>query len=125
MKLLFRRDQRSGLMNKVIFTLAVRADLSPEEREAVRKYKFGSSLLYAREQLRVEEETWKGVAKFWLKHALNLTISVDDLTDGKVIECKTIGEMLAAEEQVKDAAANFAALLRAAMYFGGEEVVEV
>jgi hypothetical protein len=112
-------------MGKVIFTLAVRADLSPEERDAIKKYKLAECMLYARERLQLEDESLKGVAKFWLKHALNLTIQVKDLADGKTIECRDILEMMAAEDQVKQAAENFSAMLRSAMYFGGEEVLEV
>lgn len=127
MKLLFRRDQRPGGMlgGKVIFVLQVRADIAPEERAAIARYKLGDTLLYARENVRLEEQSMKGVAKLWLKHMLNLTVQVKDLVDGKTIECKDILEMLAAEEQLKEAGENFGAMLRAAMHFGGEEVVEV
>lgn len=126
-KLLLRRDQRAGGMlgGKAIFVLHVRADMTPEERAAIAKYKLGDTMLYARERVRVEEESVKGLAKAWLKHALNLTIHAKDLADGKTIECKDIMEMMAAEEQVKEAALAFAAMLRAATHFGGEEVVEV
>jgi hypothetical protein len=127
MKLLLRRDQRAGGMlgNKVIFVLHVRADIAPEEKEAISKYKLGDCMLYARERLRLEEESLKGAAKFWLKHMLNLTVQVRDLVEGKTIECKDIMEMLAVEEQLKEAAEAFGMMLRAAMHFGGEEVVEV
>jgi len=124
MKLLLRRDQRAGLLGKVIFTLVVRADISPAERAAIDKYKLGNCLLYARDVVRVEESA-KGIAKALLQHALNITVSVRDLADGKTIECKDIMEMLAAEEQVKEAALAFSQMLQAAMHFGGEEVVEV
>lgn len=56
---------------------------------------------------------------------LNISISVDDLTHGKRVDCKDIVEMLAVEEQVKDAARNFKAVLEAASTFGGEHVVEL
>ena len=125
MKILLRRDQKQALFGKVIFTLSVRADLSQPEREAITKYKLGDCMLYAREHVRVEEDSVKGIAKAWLKHALNMTVQVKDLANGKTIECKDILEMLAAEEQVKEAALAFGAMLRAASMFGGEEVVEV
>jgi hypothetical protein len=126
MKLLLRRDQRAGGMlgGKMIFVLHVRADIAEHEKDAIQKYKLGDCMLYAREKLQLENESVGGVAKFWLKHMLNLTIQVRDLVDGKTIECKDILEMLAAEEQVKEAAENFVLMLRAAMGFGGEEVVE-
>ena len=125
MKLLLRRDQRSGMTGKIIFTLTVRADLATTERDAINKYKLGDTMLYARERLHLEDDSLKSVAKFWLKHALNLTVQVKDLVNGKSVECKDILEMMAAEEQLKEAARVFGVILRSAMYFGGEEVIEV
>jgi hypothetical protein len=127
MRMLLRRDQRTGGMlgNKAIFVLHVRADIAPEEREAITKYKLGDCALYRREQVRVEEATAGGFAKAWVKHMLNLTVQVKDLVDGKTIECKDILEMLAVEEQLKEAGEAFVAMLRAAMHFGGEEVLEL
>jgi predicted GNAT family acetyltransferase len=125
MKLLLRRDQRQGLLGKVIFTLDVRADISDAERANIKKYKLGKELLYARNKDVPQDEGWKGVGKMLVFHALNITISVNDLVDGKQIECKDIMEMLAAEEQIKTAALNFGRVLEAATRFGGEEVVHL
>ena len=127
MKLLLRRDQRAGGMlgGKMIFVLHVRADIGPEERAAITKYKLGDSILYTRQRVQLEEESVKGVAKAFLKHMLNLTVQVKDLVEGKTIECKDILEMLAVEEQLKEAGEAFMAMLRAAVRFGGEEVLEL
>ena len=125
MKLLLRRDQRQGLLGKVIFTLDVRAQISSEERASIDTYKLGKEILYARNKDVPHEEGWKGVGKLLVFHALNLTISVNDLVEGKKIECKDILEMLAAEEQIKDAAISFGRVLEAAARFGGEEVLHV
>ena len=51
--------------------------------------------------------------------------SVDDLSGGKRIECKDIVEMIAVEEQIKEAATTFKAVLDTAAHFGGEEVVQL
>jgi hypothetical protein len=45
--------------------------------------------------------------------------------NGKRIECKDIVEMLAVEEQIKEAAKTFNAVLSAASHFGGEEVIDL
>ena len=55
----------------------------------------------------------------------NLSISVNDLAQGKRIDCKNIVEMLAIEEHIKEAARTFRAILEAARTFGGEEVVKI
>ena len=52
MKLLLRREQRSGMLGKVIFVLTVRADLSEPERQAINKFKLGDCLLYERDRVR-------------------------------------------------------------------------
>ena len=55
---------------------------------------------------------------------VNLSISVDNLTKGKQIDCKDVVEMLAVEQQIKEACETFKAVLTAAATFGGEEVIE-
>lgn len=125
MKLLIRRDQRAGMMGKVIFTLDVRADISDDERGRINKYKLGKELLYVKNTDVPQDEGWKGVGKLLVFHALNITVSVNDLVSGKRIECKDILEMLAAEQQIKDAAINFGRVLEAASHFGGEEVLPI
>src|ERR1700722_15671323 len=94
MKLLLRRDQRSGLLGKVIFTLEVRAQISPEEKARIDKYKLGKEFLYVKNTNVPTDEGWKGVGKFLIFHAMNITVTVNDLVSGKRIECKDILEML-------------------------------
>ena len=125
MKLLLRRDQRSGLLGKMIFTLEVRAQISPEEKARIDKYKLGKEALYIKNTNVPTDEGWKGVAKLLMFHAMNITVTVNDLVSGKRLECKDILEMLAVEEQIKTAAQNFGRMLQAAAYFGGEEVIPI
>jgi len=54
-----------------------------------------------------------------------ISVSVRDLASGKTVECKDIVEMLAIEDQIKEAARTFAAVLAAAASFGGEHVVDL
>ena len=51
MKLLLRRDQKSGLIGKITFTLAVRAELADEEKNNIKKYKLGDTMLYERAKI--------------------------------------------------------------------------
>ncbi len=47
MKLLLRRDQRSGLLGgKPTFSLDVRAEITADEKAAIAKYKLGDTVLY-------------------------------------------------------------------------------
>jgi hypothetical protein len=127
MKLLLRRNQKvSGLLgNKVTFTLSVRAELSPEEVANISKYKLGETMLYERDTLADKGSGLLGLASRVAFKMMNLTISVNDLEHGKEVDCKDIVEMLAVEEQIKEAAKTFHAVLSAASSFGGEEVLEL
>lgn len=125
MKLLLRRDQRSGMLGKVVFTLDVRADLTKEEKASISKYKLGSAVLYEKKPMKEGggEYAQLGHAIMW--RTMNLIISVNDLENGKRVECKDIMEMLGAESQIREAAGTFVQVLNAASSFGGEEVVEL
>jgi hypothetical protein len=127
MKLLLRRDQQtSGVIRSTItFSLTVRAELSDQERLNIQKYKLGESILYSRGELVDKGSGLFGLASRMAFHAMNISVSVNDLANGKRVECKNIMEMLAVEEQIKEAAGNFKAVLEAAAHFGGDEVIEL
>ena len=125
MKLLLRRDQKSSMMGKVIFVLDVRAELTDVEKRNLAKYKLGQTVLYSREELADRGSGLLGLASRVAFKAMNLSISVNDLANGKRVECKDIVEMLAVEDQIKEAAQTFKSVLEAAARFGGEEVVEL
>lgn len=124
MKLYIRRDQRSGVL-KIVFSLHVRSELTPEEKNAITKYKLGDTLLYEKNTIVQAGSGLLGAASWLAIKAMNITVKVKDLTDGKTIECKDIVEMLAVEEQIREAGKTFNAILTAAMTFGGEEVVDL
>ena len=125
MKLLLRRDQKSGLLGgSITFILNVRAELAPEELQNIKKYKLGKTMLYERVKLADPGSGLLGLASRLAFKALNLSVSVDDLTGGKQIECKDVVQMLAVEEQIREASKTFKAVLEAAAHFGGEEVLE-
>ncbi len=125
MKLLIRRDQKSGMLGKVTFSLSVRAQLSADEKANIKKYKLGDTMLYERIKTIDPGSGLIGLASRMAMKMINITISVNDLENGKLVECKDIIEMLAVEEQVKEAAHTFSAVLSAASNFGGEEVIEI
>jgi hypothetical protein len=124
MKLLIRRDQRPGLLGKVVFSLEVRADLSADEKERIRKYKLQDTELYASHEISGGSGLL-GVASRLAYKAISLTLTVKDLEGGKRIEVKDVIEMLAIEEQIREAARTFKAVLDAASHFGGEEALEL
>ena len=127
MKLLLRRDQKAGMlgMGKISFLLEVRAELTDQERSNIAKYKLGDTMLYERDQLVDRGSGLLGLASRLAFKAMNISVSVNDLSTGKRIDCKDIVEMLAVEDQIKEAAQTFKNVLEAASSFGGEEVIEL
>ncbi len=124
MKLLLRRSQKPNALGKVKFTLTVRAELTDEEKTAIRAYRFGRVLLYERSTFGRRILSWLNVVAFIRHWLTNLTITVSDLECGKRIDCKDILHMLSVEAEIKEAAATFKAILESARHFGGEEVIE-
>jgi hypothetical protein len=112
------------MLGKVVFTLDVRAELTDQERESIRRYKLGDTQLYASHEISGGSGLL-GVASRWAYKALTIQVTVDDLTRGKRVEMKDVVELLAVEEQILEAARTFKAVLEAAAQFGGEEVVEI
>lgn len=125
MKLLLRRNQKTGMLGKIIFIIAVRAELSDEEKADIKKYKLGDTMLYERSKITDPGSGLLGMASRLAFRMINLSISVNDLEKGKEVECKDVVEMLAVEEQIKEAAHTFRTVLGAASTFGGEEIIEI
>ncbi len=125
MKLLLRRDQRQGLLGKVVFALEVRADLSADEVANIKKYKLGETVLYDKNPIIDRGSGLLGLASRVAHKAMTISVSVNDLQNGKRIECKDIIEMIAVQEQVREAAQTFKEVLEAAAGFGGEEAMEL
>ena len=127
MKLLLRRDQQtSGLVRKSItFSLTVRAELTDQELQNIQKYQLGETILYTRGELIDKVAGLLGLASRVAFKMMNISVSVNDLANGKRVDCKDIMEMLAVEQQIREAASNFKAVLDAAAHFGGDEVIEL
>jgi hypothetical protein len=110
-------------MGKVVFQLDVRAELTTEESASIQRYRLGKTVLYTKGELTDRGAGLLGLASRLAFHAMNISISVDDLVNGKRVECKDIVEMLAVDEQIREAATTFKQVLNAAMHFGGEEAI--
>ncbi|MEX0921415.1 MAG: hypothetical protein WDZ84_01450 [Rhodovibrionaceae bacterium] len=126
MKLLLRREQQKGMLGRgITFYLDARAELTPEETENIKKYRLGETVLYEQKTMVDRGSGLLGVASRFTHRMLNISVTVDDLTKGKRIDCKDIVEMLAVEDQIKEAAQTFKNVLYAAAHFGGEDVIEL
>jgi hypothetical protein len=135
MELKIKRSQGSkGLMGKnVTFIINARANLTNEEQANIKKYGLGKDVLYnseeaeahaARGRARAESGTVGGLAGAFVSLAratLSLRITIDSLMQGQQIECKDLGEALAAEEAIHDACQNLVGYIHAASLFDGTE----
>jgi hypothetical protein len=125
MQLQVTRDQKKGMMGmgKVVFILTARAELLPDEKSAVEKYKMGDTVLWDKELI----PAVAGMSMFGAiaKKMTDKKITVNDLTRGKTIECKDIVEMVGHEETLKQACQTFKGILEIAATFGGQEVFEI
>lgn len=125
MRLVLKRGQKSGILGKTIFSLDVRAELRDDEIENIKRYKLGDTELYSSHDMTDRGSGLLGVASRLAWKAVVLRITVNDLASGKRVEAKDIVEMIAIEEQIRQAAQTFKLVLDAAATFGGEDVIEI
>lgn len=127
MELLLSKSQKSGMLSSTItFTLNIKTRLTDEEQALVKKYKMGKEVVY--EKLPITSMAagmggFTGALTAITAKALKLVFTVDDLVKGRTIECKDILDMIAAEQQIRDAADGFWGILQASKNFEGEEVI--
>ena len=94
----------------------------------MKHYGLGSAVLYQKDiELKFSANI---LVAFWRFLWLWLTkkkwrVTVNDLVNGRTLSAKDVIEMLSIEEDMRKAAETFAQVLRAASYFGGEEVIEL
>jgi hypothetical protein len=131
MQLQLKRTQRSaGMMgNKVIFVLQACLETSQLEQALIQKYGLGGLTVYNSAERRQHAENARaatsrlGMLAAVAKGHLALQCTVNSLIKGQVVECKTLEEMMAAEEAITDAAHNIKSYLDLASTFDGREVV--
>lgn len=128
LKLKIRRNQAKGIVGGVAFNVHFIAELSSDAQRAVGHYRFGKTVLYQKPlELKISFNIivalWRAIW-LWLTRS-RWQITVNDLINGRTVKCKDILEVLEVEKDLRDAAEVFADILRAASWFGGEEVVEL
>lgn len=127
MELLLSKSQKSGMLSgSITFILNIKTRLTDEEMALVKKYKMSKEVVYEKLPITAAAAGMGGIAGALTSitaKALKLVFTVDDLVKGRTIECKDILDMIAAEQQIRDAADGFWGILQASKNFEGEEVV--
>jgi hypothetical protein len=144
MQLKLKRSQRAGGMlgGTVIFVLDARADLNEDERGHVKKYNLGKSIVYDSEARKKHGEavgshveasrgvsTTKGlyrIARASVSAAmavLSLRITIDSLVNGQHVECKSLDELIGAQNAILEACESLKSYLDLAQTFDGREEI--
>jgi len=136
MQLKIRRSQREAgvVSTNVVFCLDARVEFTRQEQASLQRYKLGREVLYNSEaQQRLldrsaanQDGSLRGNAKslaLAVFAATKLYVTVGSLAKGQHIECKSLEELLGAEEALLVACRNLKQYLEAAATFDGREVL--
>lgn len=134
MQLKIKRSQKDSMLGAAVFTLDARLDLTAKEQADIKRYKLGNQVVYNSESSRKHIEkgdaamdgSTLGYAKALASFAmagLKLNITVNGLEKGQHIECKTLDEVMGAEQALVEACQNTKAYLSTAATFDGRETV--
>jgi hypothetical protein len=138
MQLKLKRSQRSGGMlgGKVVYMLDARAELTADERTLVSKHGLGKLSIYDSEARKKRMEaagerlmggggllsTARGFASMAMA-SMALQITIDSLTSGHHIECKTMDELLGADSALREGCDTLRTYLDVAATFDGREEI--
>ena len=136
MQLKIRRSQRDGgvISKTAIFCLDARAEFTSEEKRHITRYKLGKEVIYSSEAAKRHSEkgdanlgsgtvgNMKAIGSF-LMARLNLNVSISSLEQGQHIECKSLEELIGAEDAMMTACQNLKTYLDVAATFDGREVL--
>ncbi len=131
MKLLLRRDQKTGLMGKSKYTLYVRAQLTDAEANLVRKNRLENELLlyfdkdahssgYFRQKK--DEGGFMGLAASLIR---DVSLTVGKLIEGTSFTCDNVGQLLSVENEAVRSAMQLKRYIIAAATFGGEDAIDI
>lgn len=137
MQLKIQRSQREGgVMSKtVIFCIDARVEFTPAEQASITRYKLQKQVIYNSEASKKHLDSAAGfqsgnslggnlrsLASVAMA-AMNLNISIESLHRGQHVECKSLDELLGAEQAIMDACRNLRGYLDTAATFDGREVL--
>lgn len=131
MKLLIRRNQKSGLLGKQKYTLYVRAQLTDTEAALVHKNRLENELLLYFDkdasasgfacQMK-DEGGFLGLALSILR---DVPLTVAKLIEGTSFNCDNVGQLLSVEDEATRSAMQLKRYLNAAATFGGEIAIDI
>lgn len=133
MQLKIKRSQKHALAGQC-FMLDARVEFRKEERGNVQRYGLGNQVIYNSEGVKKHVArgdavmdgsilgSFRAIASYALA-SMKLRITVNGLEKGKHIECKSLEEVIGAEQALRQACENLRVYLDAAAKFDGTEIV--
>jgi hypothetical protein len=108
LKLKLRRSQKTTMFRGTpVFQPHAIVDVSPDERAMIGKYSLGGTIVYASEQwqnnVAIAQAAGPGILRGLVAAAvagLSLKITVNDLVNGKQVECKSLDETIGTEDAI-------------------------
>lgn len=125
MKLKLNKSQQvKGLSKKVSYSLTAQVELTDQEQEYLHKYKLANEVVYAKERVTPDMSRDASLIRNLSALALNLSITVSDLVNGRTIVCKDIGEIMSVEATIMQSCQGLKNLLTNCAGFEGEQIIE-
>jgi hypothetical protein len=132
MQLLIRRNQKSGMLGGMKYTLYVRAQVTAEENSLIKKNNLAGELLvyYDKDANKATlaasvKNNLGGLAGALVRKMRDTALTVAKLIEGTEFTCDNVGELLGVENEVKEASLMLKNYLDVAAKFGGEEVLDM
>lgn len=133
MKLLIKRDQKSGMFTgKAKFFLYVRAEVTPEEQDLIKKCGLENELLVHHEKEHdslvgsvMDATRGGGLVRSIMKGISDTELTTKSLINGTEFDCNDVAELIAIENQVIGAGMNLKNYIETAKSFGGEKIIDI
>lgn len=97
----------------VRFSIAAKAEVTPEEKQLIDHYKMGDQILARWEPDREEDKEFDG------------TLSVQSLLSGRTVESKSLGKLQELEEHIIEGCKRLKGYLAVARSFGSEIELDI
>lgn len=125
MKLVIKREKKSGFSGKSKYGLYVRADISEEEKTLIKENSLGKTLVVYHNKTGLSAfadfSFWSALWRMFFDTAM----TVDTFVRGTTFKCKDVTELIRIEDEARGASLMLRTILEMAKTFGGEEVIDV
>ncbi len=120
----------------IVWVVDARVEFTPEEEEAINKYRLGSQVVYSSDAFKKHFGDWAASTTgavnplagmiAMARTQFSLKVTINDLKKGVHLECKTLDEAITADDAIEQGCRAARAYIANASFFDGqEEVIEI